>query len=92
MSETFNGVVLDARSKPIITILEDIRQHVMTRKVVKRDYVRKWTCDYVPNIVSKIAKERKKSTKWHVEWKGASSHEVYWDNSVLHVRGPMLLC
>lgn len=86
MCETFNGVVLESRSKPIITMLEDIRQYVMTRIVVKRDYIRKWTCDYGPNIVSKIEKERKNSTKWHVEWNGASSHEAYWDNLILHVR------
>ncbi|XP_039127844.1 uncharacterized protein LOC120263931 [Dioscorea cayenensis subsp. rotundata] len=38
MCETFNGVILDSRSKPIITMLEDIRQYVMTRVVVKREY------------------------------------------------------
>ncbi|XP_039118366.1 uncharacterized protein LOC120254310 [Dioscorea cayenensis subsp. rotundata] len=86
MCETFNGVVLDARSKPIITMLEDIRQYVMTRLAVKRDHVLKWKCECGPNIVTKLDKERKKCGKWHVEWNGGSRHEVYWDNLILHVR------
>ena len=35
MCETFNGVLLDARSKPISTMFEEIRQYVMTRVVIK---------------------------------------------------------
>lgn len=53
-----------------------IRKNVMTMIVVRIDYVRKWAVDYEPNIIAKIEKE-KKSTKWHVEWNGASTHEVY---------------
>lgn len=34
----------------------------------------------------KLTKKSKNSTKWHIEWNGASSHEMYWDNLVLHVR------
>lgn len=53
---------------------------------MKRDYIRKLKCDYGPNILSKIEKERKMSGKWMVEWNGGTSHEVYWDNLVLYVR------
>lgn len=35
MCETFNEVVLNARSKPIIIMLEDIRQYVMIWIVVE---------------------------------------------------------
>lgn len=86
MCKTFNGVVLDARSKPIIIMLEDIRQYVMTRLAVKRDHMVKWKCEYGPNIVTKLDKERKKCGKWHIEWNGGSRHELYWDNLILHVR------
>lgn len=48
MCETFNGVILDSRSKPIISMLEDIRQYVITRIVVKREYVRKWDNSRIP--------------------------------------------
>ena len=57
MCETFNGVMLEARNKPIITLLEDIRRYVMHRIVVKRAYVEKWRGNYGPNIVEKIENE-----------------------------------
>lgn len=41
MCETFNKVIVDARSKPIIFMLEDIRQYVMSRVVVKTSYALK---------------------------------------------------
>jgi len=48
MCETFNGVLLEARSKPIIGMLEEIRQYVMNRLVAKRDYAMKWRLECGP--------------------------------------------
>lgn len=39
--ETFNEVMLEGRSKPIIAILEEIRRCVMQRVIVKRNHVKK---------------------------------------------------
>ncbi|XP_039144000.1 uncharacterized protein LOC120281164 [Dioscorea cayenensis subsp. rotundata] len=64
MSETFNGVILEARHKPVITMLEDIRQYCMTRIVIKRDNAAKWNSPCGPRIMSRIEKERVKSSKW----------------------------
>ncbi|XP_039118187.1 uncharacterized protein LOC120254107 [Dioscorea cayenensis subsp. rotundata] len=86
MCETFNGVILESRSKSIISMLEDIRQYVMTRIAIKREYTKKWRCDCGPSIIPKIEKERQKSAKWQVEWNGGASHEVYWDNLILNER------
>lgn len=86
MCETFNGVILELRSKPIITMLEDIRQYVMTRIAVKKQYALKWKNSCGPNIVSRIDKERKNSSRWYVEWNGGASHEVFRDDLVQHVR------
>ena len=86
MCETFNGMLLEAKSKPIISMLEEIRQYVMRRLVVKRDYAMKWKMDCEPNIVAKMEKERNKSVKWRVEWNSGASHEVLWDDTVQHVR------
>ena len=65
--ETFNGVILEARSKLIITMLEVIRRYIMQRMVVKRNYVRKWKVDFRPNIVAKLEIESSKSGKWQVD-------------------------
>ena len=52
MCETFNGVILESRSKSIITMLEDVRQYVMIGMVVKREYAVKWKDAYGPNIIA----------------------------------------
>ena len=66
MCETFNGVILEARSTPVITMLEDIRKYVMNRIVAKKSYVMKWKTDFGSNIVSKLEKEDHKTGKWQV--------------------------
>lgn len=60
MCETFNGMLLQAKSKPIILMLEEMRQYVMNRVFLKRESTAKWKLDYGPNIISKIDKERNK--------------------------------
>lgn len=42
MCEIFNEVFFQTRSKPIISLFEDIRQYVMNKIVVKIAYVIKW--------------------------------------------------
>ncbi|XP_039135770.1 uncharacterized protein LOC120273202 [Dioscorea cayenensis subsp. rotundata] len=67
MCETFNGVILEARHKAIITMFEDIRQYCITRIVVKRENTGKWKSSCGPRICARIEKERAKSGKWQVE-------------------------
>lgn len=38
MCETFNRVMVEARSRPVITMLEEIRRYVMNKIVTKREY------------------------------------------------------
>ena len=40
--ETINGAILESRSKPINSMLEDIRQYAMTKIAIKREYAKKW--------------------------------------------------
>lgn len=86
MCETFNGVLSESRSKPIIGMLEEIRQYAMNWLVAKKDYAMKWRLDSGPNIATKIEKERNKSMKWRVQWNGGASHELFFDDMVQHVR------
>lgn len=86
MCKTFNGVILDARANSVISMLEDIRQYVMTRFVVKRLFGLKWNSECETNIVAKLEKERNKATKWQVECNGGAIHEVLWDNLIYHAR------
>ncbi|KAK8622514.1 hypothetical protein V6N13_117424 [Hibiscus sabdariffa] len=58
MCETFNGVILDARCKPIISMLEDIRVYVMRRLVKNKQFVNTWKNDHGPRILAKLEKSR----------------------------------
>ena len=59
MCETFNGVIVEARCKPIISMLEDIRLYVMKMLVTKKQFVNKWKTDYAPRILEKLEKSRR---------------------------------
>ena len=85
MCETFNGVILEARYKPIISMLEEIRVYVMKRLVAKREYVKQWKIYFAPRILEKLEKVRRLSGMWEVQWNGNGRHEVYRDN-VAHER------
>ena len=61
MCETFNGVILEARCKPIISMLEEIRVYVMKRLVAKREYVKQWKTDFAPRILEKLEKANRLS-------------------------------
>ena len=56
--------MLEARCKPIINMLKDIKQYFMTRIVVKRDQDVNWSSSCGPRILAWIEKERVKGGKW----------------------------
>lgn len=92
MCETFNGVIIEARCKPIISMLEDIRIYIMRRLVKNRQYGRNWKTEYGPRILSKLEKYRKLSTKWEVDWNGGRYHEVFWENVYEQVKESFSIC
>ena len=54
LSESFNFMIIDARDKPIIAMLEWIRVRLMTRMYSKRTGIEKFTSDIYPNIMQKL--------------------------------------
>ena len=48
LSESFNYVILEAREKPIIGMLENIRIYLMERQMTKREWMRKRNDDICP--------------------------------------------
>nr|GLL37801.1 Transposase, MuDR, plant [Ipomoea trifida] len=75
MCETLNGVILEARCKPIISMLEEIRVYIMRRLVKNREYGRNWKTDYAPRQLQKLEKNRKLAAVWEVDWNGGDHHE-----------------
>lgn len=54
ISESFNSVILEARTKPLLTMLEEIRMYVMERfyRMSKKHLT--WKDDVCPNILKKL--------------------------------------
>ncbi|KAK6778077.1 hypothetical protein RDI58_024795 [Solanum bulbocastanum] len=81
MCECFNSMILDARDKPIITLLEKLRYLLMARFQANREKAERWNSgDICPRIKSILHKNEsaaaafipKKSNQWHYEILGAS--------------------
>ena len=67
MSETFNSVILEARSKPLITMVEEIRIYMMERWATNRMRFQKLEdVDVLPNIMKKIEKTSSYTDMWLV--------------------------
>ncbi|CAN0893143.1 hypothetical protein LINGRAHAP2_LOCUS17978 [Linum grandiflorum] len=76
MSESFNSLILEARHKPIYSMLEDIRIICMEMIAVKRGVSKKWKSDYCPKILKKLAKNAEKSRFCHILSNGKDGYEV----------------
>ena len=60
MSESFNSVIKDGRSKPLVGLLEDIRIHVMKSNEGKMRMIDQYEEEVTPNVKKTLDKERKK--------------------------------
>ncbi|XP_071722523.1 uncharacterized protein [Rutidosis leptorrhynchoides] len=74
--EVFNSKIIDARCKPVILMLEDIRVVVMTRLQKQRDEVAKWTRQYGPRIAKKLDENFAASRHCHPIWNGDDRYEI----------------
>ncbi|XP_060182953.1 uncharacterized protein LOC132612894 [Lycium barbarum] len=81
MCECFNSIILDARDKPIITLLEKLRYLLMARFQANRDKAKRWnSSDICPRIKDILHKNESaaaafipiKSNQWNYEILGAS--------------------
>lgn len=61
LAETFNGYIIQARTKHIIYMLEDIRSALMQRLVQKRQAMEKSTAIVCPRIQVKLNKEKEEA-------------------------------
>jgi len=64
MSEAFNSVIVDARGKPIITMLEEIRVYLMEMWVTKRKNVTTFEENICPEILDRLHKEKELTKYW----------------------------
>ncbi|RYR67957.1 hypothetical protein Ahy_A03g014430 [Arachis hypogaea] len=76
MSESFNAVLIEAREKPIVTMLEDIRVYMMTRWVANRERVLNYPGNIMPMIRKKLEKQASLARDWRPYWSSSSKYEV----------------
>ena len=58
MNEVFNAYILSSRHKPIITMLEDIRESLVERLHKKRDFIGNKDIQICPRIKNKLEKSK----------------------------------
>ncbi|XP_021722494.1 uncharacterized protein LOC110689984 isoform X2 [Chenopodium quinoa] len=66
MAETFNGYIINARTKHLVYMLEDIRVALMERLVSKTKYMEKQTSTLCPRIQAILEKEKTKAACYDV--------------------------
>ncbi|KAK8619239.1 hypothetical protein V6N13_133205 [Hibiscus sabdariffa] len=74
--ETFNSIILEARYKSIIIMLEEIRVKLMTRIVEKRKFCKSWKQNYGSLVKRKFDQNKKDSIEWNMVWNGDNDYEV----------------
>ncbi|XP_014522359.1 uncharacterized protein LOC106778870 [Vigna radiata var. radiata] len=76
MSEGFNSVIVEARGKPIITMLEEIRVFLMKRWATNRIKTCNMDFDICPNIRKRLTKESNLSKNLIPSWSAEKIFEV----------------
>ncbi|XP_048490895.1 uncharacterized protein LOC125492448 [Beta vulgaris subsp. vulgaris] len=76
MSEVFNAYILNSRHKPIISMLEDIREGLMDRLHKKRYLIGKKDCLLCPRIQQQLEKAKIGARGWSAFWDGAFCYGV----------------
>jgi hypothetical protein len=74
--ESFNSWIIEARFKPILTMLDYIRILVTRRIQENRSNSERWLMEICPNIMRKVSKIRQRSQYCHVLWNGEGGFEV----------------
>ncbi|WVZ25187.1 hypothetical protein V8G54_003731 [Vigna mungo] len=74
MSEAFNSVLVNTRTKPIISMLEDIRLYMMKRWATNRSRVTSFKSSICPKIQSRLNKEAQQTKYWIPSW---SAHKIF---------------
>ncbi|XP_058758429.1 uncharacterized protein LOC131631679 [Vicia villosa] len=83
MSESFNSVILESRSKPLITMIEEIRTYFMERWATNRMRFQNLSDDAVlPNIRKQVEKTSTCTNNWIVRM---SDEHIF---EVKHVQDP----
>lgn len=68
MSESFNSVIVILMTKPVITMLEEIRVYLMQRWEANKQKISRYEDGILPNIKKRIARESSFTNIWLVRF------------------------
>lgn len=95
LCESFNGAIVEARDKPIITLLEMIRCYIMKRIKSKIESIRKWKHPVGPRVFKLIEKNKMQSRECIVEYAGDLAFQVkdfYGNQYVVNLKEKNCAC
>ena len=85
MVETFNNYIMNARSKHLINMLEEIRSLIMKRLVIKKEQAAKWDGILCSKVQEMLDKEKEKATKYSVMPASTTRFQVSCHFDILEV-------
>ncbi|WVY99898.1 hypothetical protein V8G54_025968 [Vigna mungo] len=91
MSEGFNSVILEARGKPIITMLEEIRVFLMKRWATNRIKSSNMDFDICPKIRKRLIKESNLSKNWIPRYAFHFNLMLTWTSKIVRAGNDFLL-
>ncbi|CAA0815794.1 Unknown protein, partial [Striga hermonthica] len=75
-SESFNSMILSARKKPILELLEHVRLILMKRLHERRDQMLKYDGVICPKIVKILEELKKRASDFFAHWNGEDQFEI----------------
>ncbi len=74
--EAFNFILISARSKPIISMLEEMRDYVFERNMKRRLSSSRWKEEYGHLIMKEVHEKIRESYPWKVMCNGDEGYQV----------------
>ncbi|KAL7600142.1 hypothetical protein Lser_V15G22071 [Lactuca serriola] len=76
IAECFNAIIVDARKKPLLTMLEEIRLYMMERAFNLKQEAENWVGEVCPSVVTKMEEFGEDIKSWHAVPSGVNEYEV----------------
>ncbi|XP_025616463.1 uncharacterized protein [Arachis hypogaea] len=83
ISEAFNGRILEARDKPILTMFEWIRCYWMSRFAEKKKKAEKYEGTIMPKPKKRFDVIAMRAMEWQARWAGGLKYEVFHKNRMI---------
>jgi hypothetical protein len=84
MIESLNSWIIEARFKPILSMLEEIRVLVTRRIQENRSKIERWLMDISPTLSRSFVRSSIKIQYCHVLWNGLVGFEVKYKKLEVH--------